>query len=332
MIPRIIHQLWGFWSGDTVPPEWMERARSWKRHHPSWEYRLWTAAECNEIIETHYPDFLEVYWSYSYPVQRADAARICLLRRFGGVYADMDIECLRSVEPLIAGHRAVMIEEPSVHDLGAGNRMVVSNAFMAAEPEHPYIRDVYEALAGESRLAVTHRDVLDTTGPGMLGTVFSRRPRPEVHLADNQVVFPYARETPELKTLCGNRPGASALKLASINNGAYAIHYWANSWYSLKGEELINPDPHNVDGFLFFPRCDSVGFDIRNVGRNVPAIAKACAACEEAVAFNTDGFLKSRLHPRCEWQRWADKAGNEGLYIKRSALAGPLGRFLGLEL
>lgn len=327
MIPRRIHQIWGFWDDAHVPPEWTELARTWKRHHPAWNYRLWTAAECRAVVQTHYPGFLEVYDAYSYPVQRADAARYCLLHRFGGVYADMDIECLRSVEALIAGHRAVVVEEPSAH--GVGNGTVVSNAFMAAEPGHALTGDVLQALLDEWRVAVTHREVLDTTGPGMLGRVFAQRPRPDVHVADNRAVFPYARETPELRAILAGGREAEALRLSCIVEGAYAIHYWGNSWYSLKGEDLINPDPHQVPGFVFFPRRDSVGFDIRNAGRNVLELAAACANCDAAVAFNTDGFLKSRVCPRRQWQRSPDKAANEGLYIKRSALR-PLWMLLGL--
>jgi hypothetical protein len=125
-------------------------------------------------------------------------------------------------------------------------------------------------------------------------------------------------------------PDAVPLKLSCIMAGAYAVHYWAGSWQNLRGEDLVNPDPHHVAGFRYFPRRDSVGFDIRNQGRNVPELARACLSCEAAVAFNTDGFIKARVRPRRQWQRWHDRSGNEGLYIKRSALSGPLWRVLGI--
>jgi hypothetical protein len=111
--------------------------------------------------------------------------------------------------------------------------------------------------------------------------------------------------------------------------GAYGMHYWAVSWSNLCGERLVNSDPHGVAGFRFFPRLDSCGFDIRNAGRNVAELASICAACQEAVAFNTDGFIKGRVRPTWRWERWPDRRENEGLYLRRSILSSPLWRILG---
>jgi hypothetical protein len=333
MIPKRIHQVW---IGHNVPPQWANLAKTWRRHHPEWAYDFWDDAKCRCLVAERYPELLQRYDSYPYDIQRADAVRYVLLHCFGGVYVDMDIECLRPIDALVEGQTLVTVREPPEHasELLAGQ--CLSNAFMAVVPGHSFLKDVVEGLAhgpstAVTHQAVTHQDVSDSTGPGMLEVAFRRSRVLDVEVLDHGVIFPYPRETAELSAMLENQADdAIPLKLSCIVNGAYAVHYWAGSWLNLRGEELVNPDPHDVAGFRFFPRLDSVGFDIANVGRNVPKLADACAANDVAVGFNTDGFIKSRVRPPWQWEKWRARSGKEGLYIKRSALARPFWRLFGI--
>jgi len=327
MIPRILHQVW---LGGSVPRVWAEVAMSWRRFHPGWAYHFWTDAESQPFVQANYPEFLGTFESYAYPIQRADVLRYLLLHQFGGLYVDMDIECLRPMDPLLAGKRALVVHEPEAHATEGGRPAYLSNAFIAAEPGHPLLDTLLQTLTREAAVAVTHRDVLEMTGPLKFNEVFRAGVYPDIAVLDSSKVFPFSRETPELRKLLEKNNDTEPLRQSFLNKGAYAIHYWANSWYNLTGEGLFNPEPHMVDGFVFFPRRDSVGHAIRNAGRNVPELAKSCLACEEAVGFNTDGFLKSRILPKRQWDRWEGRAENEGLYIKKSVLRKPRWTIFGI--
>ena len=327
MIPGILHQIW---LGGAIPPIWAGLAKSWPLRHPGWEYRLWTDADSRAFVEHNYPEFLAVYESYPYPVQRSDALRYLLLHRFGGVYVDMDIECLRPIDGLLGGCGALLVREPEAHAGERGIPPYLSNAFIAAEPGHPLLAAVLRTLAAESAVAVTHRDVLEMTGPNKFDSVYRSGTYPDVELLDSPVIFPFEREMPELRKIREKTEDAERLRKSCKDQGAYAIHFWANSWFNLTGQDLVNPKPHEVDGFVFFPRRDSAGYAIRNGGRNVPDLARACLGCEAAVCFNTDGFVKSRLLPKRQWETWRDRAENEGLYVKKSALRRILWRYFGV--
>jgi hypothetical protein len=319
VIPRILHQIW---IGGEPPQQWSELSRTWRRHHPSWEHRLWTDAESRPFVERRYPGLLSLYDSYSYPVQRADVLRYMLLHHFGGAYADMDLECLRPIDPLISGQRAVLARAPP-------GEWTLNNAFMAAEPGHPVLDEILGALVRDRPIAVSHHEVLLTTGPAFLQRVFRPSRHPDVCVLDRRVFHPFENTRPELRTLMAGGHDAISLKLSCIMSGAYGIHYWAISWSNLCGEDLVNPDPHGVAGFQFFARLDSVGFDLRNAGRNVPELARICSACEAVVAFNTDGFIKTRLRPKRRWERRPERLENEGLYVKLSVLKRPMWHILG---
>ncbi|MEJ7785727.1 MAG: glycosyltransferase [Solirubrobacteraceae bacterium] len=96
MIPHILHQIWV--GPNPLPEEYERYAHTWVAHHPRWEVRLWSENNLpTDLVRKEALERLRV------PAERSDILRLELLWRFGGVYVDTDLRCLRSIEPLIAG-------------------------------------------------------------------------------------------------------------------------------------------------------------------------------------------------------------------------------------
>src|SRR6185503_2498202 len=112
MIAKVIHQTW---KTSAIPQRYQGFAASWRRHHPGWEYRLWTDEDLHAFVAREYPDFLAIYEGYSQHIKRVDAARYLILRTHGGLYVDLDFECFKSIEPLIAGCTLAIGLEPAEH-------------------------------------------------------------------------------------------------------------------------------------------------------------------------------------------------------------------------
>ncbi|HEY0190753.1 MAG TPA: glycosyltransferase [Kofleriaceae bacterium] len=101
-IPRILHQIW--YQGEAALPErYRPFLDGWRRNHPGWEHRLWDEAACRALLAERYPAFLPTWEAYPLFIQRIDSIRYFLLDSFGGVYLDMDMECLKPIDPLIDG-------------------------------------------------------------------------------------------------------------------------------------------------------------------------------------------------------------------------------------
>ena len=64
-------------------------------------------------LEQHYAWFLPAWHSYNETVLRGDAIRYFILHRYGGLYIDLDVECLRYAVPV---HRAAWQE--NLHSVG----------------------------------------------------------------------------------------------------------------------------------------------------------------------------------------------------------------------
>jgi mannosyltransferase OCH1-like enzyme len=141
MIPRTIHQVWLGYTSPQPPPEFAAAASTWTSMNPDWEYRRWTAAEIDDLFASARPDLLEYYRHLPYWVQKADAARYLILHEHGGVYADLDIICLRSFDAFNDADAVLAPTEP----LG------FSNDLMMASAGHPLFATLIDELPASFR-------------------------------------------------------------------------------------------------------------------------------------------------------------------------------------
>src|SRR5436190_16517529 len=98
VIPRIIHRVW--LGAEPMPEDFRRYGESWRRHHPGWRMRLWTDEDLPELGDRRALERARHH------AERANLVRYEVLRRFGGVYVDTDVECLRPIGPLLSGVRA----------------------------------------------------------------------------------------------------------------------------------------------------------------------------------------------------------------------------------
>ena len=159
--PKIIHQTW---KDEQVPASLAACQESWKRFNPDWEYRLWTDADNDALVQDEFSSLLDLYRSLPRAIHRADFARVLYLWRFGGLYVDLDIEALRPANELLDGHSCTLGTEPKLHaERLRGVEQVVCNAAMASEPNHPF----WEKMIAEIRDRSTQGsgDPVWMTGP-----------------------------------------------------------------------------------------------------------------------------------------------------------------------
>ncbi|KAI8609440.1 nucleotide-diphospho-sugar transferase [Chytriomyces sp. MP71] len=105
--------------------------------NPNYTYKLWTDADNRALVAQQYPWFLATYDGFDDPIMRADASRLFYMHQYGGVYADLDFECLKPLDPLLKSHAAVLGSMTT----GSSFFMRVHalpNAFMASRPGHPF--------------------------------------------------------------------------------------------------------------------------------------------------------------------------------------------------
>ncbi len=93
-IPKIIHQSW---KTKTLPTKFQQWSDSWSLKNPTYSRKLWTDEENRALIAEHYPWFLEKFDSFPQNIHRIDVSRIFYMHKYGGIYSDLDVVCLKPV-------------------------------------------------------------------------------------------------------------------------------------------------------------------------------------------------------------------------------------------
>lgn len=139
VIPKIIHAIW--FSGDPMPKLYLKCLESWKKYAPDYEIKIWN-------METYKPDqclFFEQAIEHGNWAFASDYARADLLFRYGGIYMDLDVEMLRSIDDLLYNDAYMSFESLDRIECGSG---------MGARPGHPVIWEICESYRNRPYLKV----------------------------------------------------------------------------------------------------------------------------------------------------------------------------------
>ena len=109
-IPAITHQTAA--SSALSSEQAMLRGRMIAQN-PGWDHRFYTDADCRDLIRRAFPGLLATYDAYPTAIQRTDLFRVAAVYMHGGVYLDLDMDCLVPLAPL-APHACVLAEEKTL--------------------------------------------------------------------------------------------------------------------------------------------------------------------------------------------------------------------------
>ena len=235
-IPRLIHQTW---KTRDVPPEFQALQRSWTERNPGFTYRFWTDDDIEHFMAEEHPALLPVFRGYAAPIARIDLARYLILRRFGGVYADLDFECLRPIDGLLEGRSFIVGMEPEEHGRLAkaaerGLPRILCPSFLASVPGHPFWDHLLSRLV-EARHC---RDVLDATGPFLLTrahAAYEGEGRAAVTVLPPELLYPVTKDD------CWSGRLFDPVFWERATRDAYAVHYWEGTWFRGAAERGAGP-------------------------------------------------------------------------------------------
>jgi len=206
-IPKIIHQIW---LGSPVPESFIALQNSWIEKHigREWSYKLWTDEDV-ESFGLYNQEFYDETDNYGV---KSDILRWEIIYRYGGVYVDMDYECLASLDSFhytYDFYTALQPLDTLFVQLGA--------ALFGSRPGHPILKHCIETIKDDWHLHGAPKK----TGPVHFTKSFYACANQN---GNKDIAFPAfyfyplgCRETQE------NRKGW-------IAQGSYAIHWWAKSW------------------------------------------------------------------------------------------------------
>eukprot|EP00834_Sanchytrium_tribonematis_P004381 NODE_212_length_12593_cov_0.662638.p6 type:complete len:296 gc:universal NODE_212_length_12593_cov_0.662638:9952-10839(+) len=225
-IPMILHQTW---KTKSLPDNFFRWRLSWLRNHPHWEHHLWTDLENRQLVKDEYPWLLHFYDNLPKHIQRVDIVRYLYLHKYGGVYADLDFECLKAIDPLLENGN-VVLGKISDDDDWLHN---IPNAFMASKPNHDFWLFVIHLSISRMSLNFITEDV---TGPILIRDaykLYEEYKSGEIVLLEPGLVYGFDwRKYSEFE--CSSRYLFGVFfdeaKCKERFPDAYSITYWSHSW------------------------------------------------------------------------------------------------------
>ncbi len=93
-IPKII---WQTFKTNEVPLIMKDYVDSWIIKNPEYEYKFFDDEDILEFLRNDFPKYYEGYNMIKYGASKADLWRYLIIYKYGGVYADMDCQCINSL-------------------------------------------------------------------------------------------------------------------------------------------------------------------------------------------------------------------------------------------
>ena len=186
--------------------------------HPGWNYHLWTDQENDYLIMKHFPEIHAIYGKLTNGILKSDIARYLIVKKYGGVYLDLDYEIF---EPLALGNHQLFIPKEESQYEGA-QRDYLGNCIFGSVPDHPFWDNVITHLLHKPLNIKNYEDIVEQTGPGLLTTVYEKFSFDNAYFPEPLLYHPISPR---------NKKQLNVLKNNGITKGAH--HTWAskrNRW------------------------------------------------------------------------------------------------------
>jgi hypothetical protein len=137
MIPKTIWQTYKTQYPDSQS---VDSIRTWLKLNPDHVWYYFDDARCERFVRDHFDtEFYQMYMSLPLGVMKADVWRVAVVYVYGGIYADLDTQCLVPAAQWIHDTDELIVGVETPH--GA-----INNFVFAAAPQHPAIYTVLQTL------------------------------------------------------------------------------------------------------------------------------------------------------------------------------------------
>ena len=206
-IPKIIHQIW---LGPNQPPaSFKQFSRSWRIHNPNCKYYLWTDQNVGKLKLRNQL----LFDSLNNFGAKSDVLRYELLKQYGGIYVDVDFECLSAIPEFL-------FKQSFVGGLQFNGIPEIGNAFLMASQDSTIINQTISQCVLPDREDAF--EIFKATGPYLLSKVLSAN----LATPDAFLILPSNYVYPMPSFLASSSEKAHSF----ITNESFAIHYWGLSW------------------------------------------------------------------------------------------------------
>lgn len=215
-VPKIIHQTW---KNQHIPEHLKTYVDSWKKvYGSSHVFMFWDDNTIDTFIKENYANMYKHYANLSKPIMKSDFARYAILYKFGGVYADLDMELFKDFYPLLSKFDTSLYltcEHPE-HAKEFNIPVIFTNWFIVSKPICEHLMNFMKQICSSQS-----NDPLYRSGPMMITNYMN-----SLDTTQDITILPY--------TAFGPIPKRKLWKNEYTNKdieSCYGLHYYVGTWW-----------------------------------------------------------------------------------------------------
>ncbi len=162
--PKIIHFIWINFKNEleqnpVIPQKYLENIENTKRILQDYKVIVWDGYMCNQLLKNTFPEKMELYHSFTHPIQRCDFIRFVILYVYGGIYLDVDRYVLRSFNILLQKYKS--------YDtlLDIANYGFVNNDIFICKKKSKFMKYNIENCINQKNNFIYFFDIMNSCGP-----------------------------------------------------------------------------------------------------------------------------------------------------------------------
>jgi mannosyltransferase OCH1-like enzyme len=208
IIPKIIHHIW--LENDRLPTIYNHYINTWKKFHIDWQFKLWLAQDIEKL------DFAdkELYQNARTYEEKLDIARLVILDKYGGIFVDVNIECLSRFDELVHKYELFAGLDPTIID-----KTVISDTLIGSIPAHDVVRNTLKLIKEtwnkeEEKFDQGQNGLFIARGKNAFSQTFFKYS----NILDKTLIFPASYFCPSFPNISNNHSQSGRPKEESMAN------------------------------------------------------------------------------------------------------------------
>ena len=139
-IPKLVHQIWFQGIDQNIPEPYNKSYKSCVKKFKEWDWqhKLWDKNSIEKLLNK-YPNYKKKYDKLELRIQKIDFAKYVIMYHYGGVYIDMDMECLKDIYKLIDKDDELIVSKMSIS-------LMYSNGIFFSIPKNKFWKDLINKI------------------------------------------------------------------------------------------------------------------------------------------------------------------------------------------
>jgi mannosyltransferase OCH1-like enzyme len=209
-IPKIIHQIWFNFKnkpyGNKLPYKYQKYQKTLIDMNKDFKYILWDEKSAKKLIKEKYKWCYKIFKSFKYPVKKVDYFKYILMYEYGGIYLDMDIKSIKSInldKINKTNKKVILCKHQKIFMM---NMMLkIQNCVLMSEQKNEFWLFLLQNINKWEKTYISYLhsvlDILVHTGPGMLTNTYEKYNKKDDILLLESYMFVDDKKTKESYTI-----------------------------------------------------------------------------------------------------------------------------------